>query len=164
MPLEQNPHHTVTVFGFVDISMHACGLQIQQFCLFTSPPRSNWASSEKIMFFFDKIGIFCKSIAGPLPSSVQAYTQPSSFGGRIKLIICHIRHELCLTIHEISTSWKKMLDGGPYIKNFMGAWVKKRFIANIRHVHRNTCKNKIAAKPQEANLMLFARKYENIHE
>ena len=60
-----------------------------------------------IRFFFAKIGIFCKSIAGPLPSVVQAYTQPYSFGGRIKLIICQIRHELSVIIHEISTSWKK---------------------------------------------------------
>ena len=40
-------------------------------------------------------------------------TQPYSFGGRIKLIICRIRHKLSVTIHEISTSWKKRLDGGP---------------------------------------------------
>ena len=38
--------------------------------------------------FFAKNGIFCKSIASPLPSVVQAYTQPYSLGGRIKLIIC----------------------------------------------------------------------------
>ena len=52
---------------------------------------------------------------GIFPSVVQAYTQPYSFGGRIKLIICQIRHELCVTIHEISTSWTKTLDGRPYI-------------------------------------------------
>ena len=54
--------------------------------------------------FFAKIGIFCKSIAGPLS---EANTQPYSFGGRVKLIICQIRHELSFIIHEISTSWKK---------------------------------------------------------
>ena len=64
--------------------------------------------------FFTKIGIFCKSIEGPLPSLVQAYTQPYPFGERIKLIINQIRHKLNVTIHEISTSWKKTLDGGPY--------------------------------------------------
>ena len=37
-------------------------------------------------------------------SVVQAYTQPYSFGGRIKLTICQIRHELSVTIHEVSTS------------------------------------------------------------
>ena len=36
----------------------------------------------------------------PHPSVVQVYTQPYSFGGRIKLIISQIRHEL-------STGWKK---------------------------------------------------------
>ena len=69
-------------------------------CLFTYPPISKWASSEKL-------------IAGPLS---EAYTQPHSFGWGIKLIICQVRHELSVTIHEISTSWKtKTLDGGPYI-------------------------------------------------
>ena len=38
---------------------------------------------------------------GPLS---EAYTQPYSFGGRIKLIIFRIRPELNITIHEISTS------------------------------------------------------------
>ena len=49
-------------------------------------------------FFFVKIGIFCKSIAARLPSVVPAFTQPYPFGGKMKLIICQIRHEL---------SWKK---------------------------------------------------------
>ena len=66
-------------------------------------PRSKWASSEK-MIFLAKIGFFCNWIASPLN---EAYTQPYSFGGRIKLIICQIRHELSVTIHDISTSWKK---------------------------------------------------------
>ena len=59
-------------------------------------------------FFFAKIGNFWKSIAGPLASFIQAYTQPYSFGGSKKLIVCQIRYELSvITIHEISTSWKK---------------------------------------------------------
>ena len=41
------------------------------------------------------------------PSIIQAYTQPYSFGGRIKLIILQIKYELNVTIHEISTIWKK---------------------------------------------------------
>ena len=65
-------------------------------------------------FFFAKIGIFCKSIAGPLHSVVQANTQPFSLGGRIKLIICQIRHELIrLNKHKMK---KKTLYGGTYIK------------------------------------------------
>ena len=86
---------------------------MRQFCLFTYPPRSMINELHlKRWFFFAKIGIFCKSIAGPLHSIIQAYTQPYSFGGRMKLIICQIKHELS----EISTSWKqKTLDGGPNI-------------------------------------------------
>ena len=87
--------------------LSVCVRQMRQFCLFTYSPKSNWASSEK-MNFFAKIGIFCKSIAGPLYSVVQAYTEPYSFSGRIKLIICGIRHELSVTIHEISISWKNV--------------------------------------------------------
>ena len=65
----------------------------------------------KRWFFFAKMGIFCKSIEGPL---VHAYTQPYSFGGRIKLIIYQISYELSVTIHKISSCWKKKtLDGGP---------------------------------------------------
>ena len=59
------------------------------------------------MIPFAKIGISCQSIAVPLPSVVEAYTQ-RYFGGRIKLIICQIRHELSITIHEITTSLKKI--------------------------------------------------------
>ena len=36
-------------------------------CLFTYPPRSKWASPEKMIFF--KVCIFCKSIAGPLSAA-----------------------------------------------------------------------------------------------
>ena len=109
------------LFGF---SMYACGFsvpQMRQYCLFTYAPRSKWLLFEK-MIFFAKIGIFCKSIIGPLPSIVQAYIQSYSFGGRIKLIICRIRHELSVTIHEISTSWKK----------------KKRYMANPIHIYIRT--------------------------
>ena len=111
----QNLYQIVTCFGFVGFTMYACGFsvsQMQQFYLFTYPPKSKGASSEK-MIFFAKIGIFCKLIASPLG---EAYTQSYSFGGRIKLIIRQIRHKLSVTIHEISTSCKKeTLDDGPYI-------------------------------------------------
>ena len=51
---------------------------------------------------------------------VQAHTQPYSFFGRLKLIICQNRHELSVTLHEISTSCKKKtLDGGPYTMKCM---------------------------------------------
>ena len=45
--------------------------------------------------FQSKVAIFA--------SIVQAYTQPYSFSGRIKLLICQIRYELSVIIHEIST-------------------------------------------------------------
>ena len=60
----------------------------------------------KRLFFLPKSA---SAVSWSGPSVVQAYTQPYSFGGRIKLIICQIRHELCVTIHDISTSWKKKL-------------------------------------------------------
>ena len=86
----------------------------------------------KRWFFFTKIVIFCKSIyeifahilqhyhdfqsnVAIFSSVVQAYAIPYLFGGRIKLIIYQIRDELSVTIHEISISWKKTLDGGPNI-------------------------------------------------
>ena len=47
---------------------------------------------------------------------------------RIKLIICQIRHELSITIQEISTIWKKKLSGGSVI-NFNNFWI--RFIGSF---------------------------------
>ena len=84
MFLYQNPHQTVTRFGCVRLSMDACGFSVTrlQIYFFTYPPKSKWSSSEKI-YFFAKIYLFCKSITSPLS---EAYTQPHSFGGRIKLI------------------------------------------------------------------------------
>ena len=107
MPLDQNPHQKVTRFVYNGFSMYALGVSVpqrRQFRLFTYPLRSTCASFEKIIFF-GKIVIFCKSITGPLPSVVQACTQPYSFDGRIKLIICQLRYELSVTFHEISTRW-----------------------------------------------------------
>ena len=106
MPLKQNPHHTVTCFGCIGFSMYACRFsvpQMWQFYLFTYPRRSKWASSENMIFFF-----LPKSASSV--SRLQAHSrvvQPYSFGGRIKLIICKIRHELSVTIEKISISWKK---------------------------------------------------------
>ena len=77
MPLDQNPPQTVTRFGCVGFSMHACGFsvpQMRQFCLFTYSPRSKWASSKKMIFFFAKISI-SKSCDRLSPLS-EAYIQP----------------------------------------------------------------------------------------
>ena len=70
---------------------------------FTYPPRSKWASYEKMIFILQYYHDFQSNVA-IFPSIVQAYTQPYSFGGRIKLIICQIWHELSVSIHKISTS------------------------------------------------------------
>ena len=82
-------------------------------------------------FFFAKID---KSNVAILPRVVQAYTQSYSFGARIKLIICQIRHEPSVTIHEISISRKKMFDGGSNtralgILGFIG--IQLRFSSSI---------------------------------
>ena len=73
---------------------------------------------KELLFFKSPYAIFthilqhyhdCQSNVAIFSSIVQAYTQSYSFGGRIKLIICQIRHELSVIIQEISTSWKKTL-------------------------------------------------------
>ena len=91
MPLGQNLHQTVTRFECVGISMYACGFSVPQVrkglvlsasafqCMragFLCPKCDNFACLHKRQdqnelhlkrwFFFAKIGIFCKSIAGPL--------------------------------------------------------------------------------------------------
>ena len=92
---------TMSCFECVGFSIYACGFsvtQMRQFCLFIYPVRSKWVSSEKMISL-------PKSASSV--TAVQAYTKPYSFGEMIKLIIWQIKHELSVTIHEISTSWKK---------------------------------------------------------
>ena len=130
MALHQNPHQTLTRFGCVRFSIYAWGFsvpQMWQFFLFTYPPRSKWAFSKKLMFLPKSTSSVSRSVA-IFPSVVKGYTQPYSFGGRIKLIICQIRHELSVTIHEISTSWKKTLDGEPYI---FGSCIKQIVLRRV---------------------------------
>ena len=111
MPLDQNPHQTVTRFGCGCFSMHACGGFLCPKCVYFACSHIRQDQNElhlkKLFFFFAKIGIFCKSITGPLSEAYTNVYKPYSFGGSIKLIICQIRHELSFTIHDISTSWKK---------------------------------------------------------
>ena len=57
----------------------------------------------KMSFIWNMI-FFAKSVAA-LP--YVAHTLSYSFGGKIKIIICQIKHEFNVTIHEISTIWKK---------------------------------------------------------
>ena len=121
MPLNLNPHQIVADFGCVDFSMYACWFSVarmRQFCLFTYPPRSKGASSEKLIFLPKHYHDFQSNVAIFL-NVVRAYTQPYSFGGRIKLIICQIRHELTVALHEISTSWKNVRWRTLYIKLYL---------------------------------------------
>ena len=74
------------------------------FAYYTYPTRSKWASSEKMIFFAKTL----QSNVAMFPCVVQPCTQPYSFGRKIKLIICQIRHKLSLTIQKISTSWKNV--------------------------------------------------------
>ena len=92
-------------FGCVGFSMYAGFLCLKCYnfaCLHTSQEQNELHLIR--CYFFAKIGIFYKSVAGPLSSVVQSYTQKYSFGGRLKLIICQIRHVVSVNIYEISTS------------------------------------------------------------
>ena len=96
------------------VSMYACGFSPK--CDNFACLQTRYDQSElhlKRWFFLPQSA---SSISGPLSSVIQTYTQSYSFDGRMKLIISQIIHELSVTIHEISTSWKKTLDGGSYRK------------------------------------------------
>ena len=74
MLLDLNPYRTVTRFGCVGFSIYACGFSVSQM----RHTRQNQNELHlKRCFFFAKIGIFCKSIVGPLPSVVTVL--PCSF-------------------------------------------------------------------------------------
>ena len=94
--------------------MYACRFSVPQMRQ-VQKPRSKVSSSENMIFFVKIV----KSNVAIFPSVVQAYTQSYLFDRRIKLIICQIRHELSVTIHEINSSWIKTLDGRPYTWFFM---------------------------------------------
>ena len=75
MPLDQNPHQTVTRFGYVGFSIYAWEFSVPKcdnFACLHIPQHQN-EIHLKNDFFFVKFGIFCKSIAGLLS---EAYTQP----------------------------------------------------------------------------------------
>ena len=113
MPLDQNPHLTVTRFGCVSLSMYACGFSVTQMYI---DAKIKMSFIWKDDFFLTKSPLSASRSQAVFYSFVQEYTQPYSFGGRKKQIICQIRHELSVTIHEISSSWKKKTLGGcPYI-------------------------------------------------
>ena len=102
LPLDLNPHQTVTLFGCRWL-FNVC---VRVFCapnatiLFVYiPAKIKMSFIRKDCFFFCRNRHLLQAI---FPSVIQAYTQPYdySFAGRIKLIICQIRHELSVTVHE----------------------------------------------------------------
>ena len=69
----------------------------------------NYESGPKSAPNSDSLRVFCAKKAIILLAYIPAKIKMSFIwkdDGRIKLIICQIRHELSITIHEISTSWK----------------------------------------------------------
>ena len=83
---------------------------IVQLCQIAAPrwPNDISSAADNAIFKNRVQAIVCSfsCAAGPLSSVVQAYTQPYSFGRRIKLIFCQIRLALVDS---------KTLDGLPYI-------------------------------------------------
>ena len=71
------------------------------------PDKIKWASSEKMIFFLPKSSSSVSRSQTIYPSVIR------SAEGKTNYLSYHIRHELGVTVHEISTSWKKMLDGEP---------------------------------------------------
>ena len=79
--------------------VYGCGCQF----LSLSPEDNEHMKLIVLLFFQNPYAIFVhvlqhyhdfQSNVAIFPSVVQAYTQSDSFSGRIKLIICQIRHEL----------------------------------------------------------------------
>ena len=96
----------------VYLAFHVLGWGCQFLSLFSQ--NNEHTELTVLLFFRNQHYHDFQSNVGLFPSVAQGYTQPYSFSERIKLIICQIRHELTVTIHEISTSWKT-LDSGPDI-------------------------------------------------
>ena len=78
---------------------------------------SKWASYEKMIFFLSKLASSVSRLQAIFSSIFQAYTKPYSFCGWMKQIICQIRCDL-------STTWKKLLDGGSNTFVFTGNILK----------------------------------------
>ena len=68
-----------------------------------------------LLFYHNPYIIFAHFLQHYIFQRCSSVYTTNSFSGRIKLIISQIGHELCVTNHEISSSWKKTLDGGPNI-------------------------------------------------
>ena len=119
-----------------------------QLCLWTKIRTKQWLILVALAFQCMRAGFLCpkcdnfaclhtrqdqnelKSAYRWSRSQAHLAKQSSSVYTTIKLIICQIRHALSVTIHEISTSWKKTLDGGPYI-NFTQSNSSKKLLNRI---------------------------------
>ena len=101
MPLDQNPHQAV--IRRVRRLFNACAPSATILLVYI-PANIKMSLMGEDDFFLAKSASSVSEAKTRFPSVVQAYTQPYLFGGRIKLIICQIRQELSVTIHEISTS------------------------------------------------------------
>ena len=110
------------------------------------------------MSFIWKDDFFCQNQHLLLRSQAHLAKRSSSVYTTIfvrrkdKLIICKIRHELSVTIHELSSSWqKKTLDGGLYNKCKSYCFVLFR---KSKAVWPVVCSNESALRPHPGGLML----------
>ena len=93
MPLDQNPHQTVTRFGRVGFSMYTCGFSVPQMhfdCLHTRQDQNKL--HLKRCFFF-----FCQNRAHLAKRKRIGFV-------RRKDKTNYLSNERSVTIHEISTS------------------------------------------------------------
>ena len=67
-------YHSRNNHWFLVYACEFCVPQMRQFCLFTCPPRSKWASSEKIICFLPKSASSVSRSVAIFPTVVQAYT------------------------------------------------------------------------------------------
>ena len=127
MLLDQNSHQTVTRFGCIGFSMYACGFsvpQMRQLCLFTYPPRSKRASSEKMLFLAKSASSVSRSQAHLAKRCSCVYT--TIFVQR-KDKTNYLSNQTWDS--QISTSWKKSSMADLYtICHFRENWL---FFQNI---------------------------------
>ena len=94
-----------------------------------------------MIFVFAKIGIFCKSIAGPLPSAVQAYIHLAKWSSSVYTTIFvgrkdktnYLSNQTWAKCHHSRNKYvlKKTSDGGPYITDMCTNVTEKMRILKI---------------------------------
>ena len=98
-----------TVFGFSRF-----GLSMRMPVSYTFSRENEQTVLKVLLFFKNPYAVFAHILQHYHDFQSNVAIQPYSFDGRIQLIICQIGHEFSVTIPEISTGWKKTLDGGSY--------------------------------------------------